>query len=388
MRYTFIISALLFASSVNAQVSNVLHSIEQNNITLRALQHDNEASRLDAASENILSGPSIEYSPFFQGGYKGIATSELVVSEEIEFPTKYKERSKQNQLQANVLEDEYQSVRREILSEAQQTCIDLIKVNQLRKMLTQRLNQSETVLKMFEKRMSAGDANILDLNKVKMECMEVKQALAQTENERTNLLTLLQTLNGGQSLVFDDETYPEWSPIVDYDSFANMAINANADVKKAQSALKASEHATSMSRQSWLPNITMGYRRNTEMREQFNGFIVGASFPLFSTSSKVKASRERQQSAQLQLEDARQQAETELRSIYNKMTGLHSVLDHSDTELLNQTLTLLDKALQNGEISALQYYNEVSGIYSQLQNHVELHCEYAKLMAMLHRDEL
>ena len=78
---------MAFTASADNSVDDVLKQIAQNNLTLRALQHDNEADVLDIKAENSLDGLSVEYSPFFRSGYSGVAESELVVSQEIQFPT-------------------------------------------------------------------------------------------------------------------------------------------------------------------------------------------------------------------------------------------------------------------------------------------------------------
>ena len=77
--------------------------------------------------------------------------------------------------------------RRDILLQAQLVCIDVIRLNQSLAMLRERLANSETLLQMYEKRMEAGDANALELNKVKIDCMEVRTLVGEVEGERTAL---------------------------------------------------------------------------------------------------------------------------------------------------------------------------------------------------------
>ena len=88
-RLTSIISLLALALNAWGQMSHVLSQVESNNLSLKALKHDIEADVLDIRSENSLTGPSLEYSPFFNKGYSGVASSEMVISEEFDFPTKY-----------------------------------------------------------------------------------------------------------------------------------------------------------------------------------------------------------------------------------------------------------------------------------------------------------
>lgn len=379
---------MAFTASADNSVDDVLKQIAQNNLTLKALQHDNEADVLDIKAENSLDGLSVEYSPFFRSGYSGVAESELVVSQEIQFPTKYADRNKQAKIQKTVGGKMSEKNRRDILLEAEQLCIDVIRLNKTLAMLDQRLKNSETLHQMYDKRMAAGDANILEVNKVKLDCMEVQTMVSEAQNERMLLLQQLQQLNGGKPVTIDSEKFPEFQPIKDFESYKALYLASDADIQMAETMLKSADMNVKMQKRGWLPNISFGYRRNTEQKEGVNGLMVGVSFPLYSNSKRIKAARERRQSAELQVEQARKDAESQLQSGYQQLVGLQQVLDHSDVKMMQESIVLFSKALQHGEINALDYYTEVNSIYEKLQRHIDIHCQSAKLHAVLHKNEL
>lgn len=389
-RFLIAVSFVLmaFTASADNSVDDVLKQIAQNNLTLRALQHDNEADVLDIKAENSLDGLSVEYSPFFRSGYSGVAESELVVSQEIQFPTKYADRNKQAMMQKSVGGKMYEKNRRDILLEAEQLCLDIIRLNMTMTMLDQRLKNSETLHQMYDKRMAAGDANILEVNKVKLDCMEVQTMVSEAQNERMLLLQQLQQLNGGKPVTIDSEKFPEFQPIKDFESYKALYLASDADIQMAETMLKSADMNVKMQKREWLPNISFGYRRNTEQKEGVNGIMVGVSFPLYSNSKRIKAARERRQSAELQVEQARKDAESQLQSGYQQLVGLQQVLDHSDVKMMQESIVLFSKALQHGEINALDYYTEVNSIYEKLQRHIDIHCQSAKLHAVLHKNEL
>ena len=389
-RFLIAVSFVLmaFTASADNSVDDVLKQIAQNNLTLRALQHDNEADVLDIKAENSLDGLSVEYSPFFRSGYSGVAESELVVSQEIQFPTKYADRNKHAKIQKTVGGKMYEKNRRDRLLEAEQLCIDVIRLNKTLAMLDQRLKNSETLHQMYDKRMAAGDANILEVNKVKLDCMEVQTMVSEAQNERMLLLQQLQQLNGGKPVTIDSEKFPEFQPIKDFEYYKALYLASDADIQMAETMLKSADMNVKMQKREWLPNISFGYRRNTEQKEGVNGLMVGVSFPLYSNSKRIKAARERRQSAELQVEQARKDAESQLQSGYQQLVGLQQVLDHSDVKMMQESIVLFSKALQHGEINALDYYTEVNSIYEKLQRHIDIHCQSAKLHAVLHKNEL
>lgn len=386
---------LLLVLNANAQMDSVLHSIEKNNLQLQSLRRQHQASALEMKSENVLRGPSVEYSPFYQSGYTGVASSELIASEEFDFPTQYAQRRRQMQLEESVAEKNYATARRDLLLSAKLLCLDVVRGNQVGDMLSRHLAQAEQMLAHLEKKMQAGDATILELNKAKLERMDVLKALAQNEADLQELLLQLQALNGGIAIAVEEREFTngrmdELASLQDSEianSLISQLVNS-PEIAEAEAALKASEHAVCMSRQAWLPSITVGYRRNTEQNERLNGFLVGASFPLFGTSGKVKAAKARRESSELQLQEVRQRTATELRRLTAEMQSLRKVLDHTDTDLLRETLSLLDKALLHGEITTLQYYTETSEIYTKILNHIDLHCRYAKLVAEVGKNGL
>ena len=369
-------------------IGDVLKQVASNNLTLQALAHDNQADVLDIKASNSIGGPSVEYSPFFTKGYSGVAESELVVSQEIDFPTKYAARNKQAKMQNIVGEQLLIKQRRDILLQAQLLCIDLIRLNQTLSMLHERLANSETLLQMYKKRMDAGDANALELNKVKLDCMEVRTLVNEAQGERTSLLQQLRQLNGGKPIDVIDTVLPEYPQITNFESYRALALASDADVAVAQTALRAADMNLKLQKNEWLPNISFGYRRNTEQGEGINGFLVGVSFPLYSNSNNVKAARQRRESAELQVMQAQNEAEASMRTNYEQLQGLQQVIDHSDVKLLQESLTLFAKALQHGEITALVYYVEINSIYEKLQRHIDLHCQSVKLLAELHKAEL
>lgn len=369
-------------------IGDVLKQVASNNLTLQALVHDNQADVLDIKASNSIGGPSVEYSPFFTKGYSGVAESELVVSQEIDFPTKYAARNKQAKMQNIVGEQLLIKQRRDILLQAQLLCIDLIRLNQTLSMLHERLANSETLLQMYQKRMDAGDANALELNKVKLDCMEVRTLVNEAQGERTSLLQQLRLLNGGKPIDVIDTVLPEYPQITNFKSYRALALASDADVAVAQTALRAADMNLKLQKNEWLPNISFGYRRNTEQGEGINGFLVGVSFPLYSNSNNVKAARQRRESAELQVMQAQNEAEASMRTNYEQLQGLQQVIDHSDVKLLQESLTLFAKALQHGEITALVYYVEINSIYEKLQRHIDLHCQSVKLLAELHKAEL
>lgn len=390
MKTTIIFAAALaFGMNAGAQsINDILKSVEQNNKELQAMNERGKAQALDIDAQNNLSDPSIEYSPFFAKGVSGVASSELVVKQGFDFPTLYAARSKSGKLQKDVVNLDYLASRCNILLSAKQLCLDLILLNQEHELLEKRRKNAEELLAMYETRMKNGDATILELNKVKMDRMNVQTEVTQNETAHQTALQSLLALNGNMPLEFDQKDYPASQAVVDYEALYDKAVASELTLRSARADVLASEQNVKVNKQNWLPKFEVGYRRNTDGPDASNGFMVGASFPLFSGRNKLKSAKAKLQESTLQLDNVKVQTENNVRSKVNEMKQLRKAADTYDTALLNSTLDLLRKAVEGGELSIIEYYVEADAIYKNLQTQMQLENKYQKAYAELTKGEL
>ena len=380
---------LAFAVVSQAQtIDDVLRSIEENNKTLQAQRQATQAGKMEIQTRNNLEDPSVEYSPFFAKGVDGMASSELVVTQGFDFPTLYAARRQSGKLQQEVLEHQQQAARREVLLTAKNLCLDLIRLNQENALLTERKRNSDELLKLFEERFEKGDAGILEVNKIKMEQMSIQTEVAQNNAAHRTALQQLLAMNGNLPLEFSADTYPQVEPINDYNTLYNEVMTTNAGLLEADAAVRAATKEVNVNKQSWLPKIEVGYRRNTSVGEKSNGFLVGGSLPLFSNRKKTKIARAQALSAQLQLDDARLQTEAQVQSRFNEMQQLREAMQAYDVTLMHKTLRLLNDAVKAGQLSVIDFHVEAENVYKNLQAYIALENQYQKLMASIYENRL
>lgn len=379
----------LASAAVMAQdMTDVLLSVERNNKELQALQKSNEAQLVEYRSGNIVEDPTIEYSPFFAPGTKGVASSELVVKLGFDFPTLYASRNKAGKMQQIALDMQYQLRRRDILLEAKKICLDLIRLNQERVLLDERMRNADELLAMFERRLAEGDASLLDVNKIRMDRMNVNTEVVQNGTERATLLQSLTALNGNQPLTFDAAAYPAVPLIAYSDTLCDTLVNADFAVRAARASAEQAEQEVSVNRQNWIPKFEVGYRRNTDMNDAVNGFMVGGSVPIFSSANKVRSAKAKAVSASLEVESVQMSAEAQVRSLLNTAVQLRRTADTYDTALMYSTLRLLRTAVENGELSIIEYYVEADNIYKNLQAYMTVENQYQQTVAEIYKNRL
>lgn len=379
-------SAILCARA--QEIESILTEVEQNNKELQALRKSNEASELEIRSRNSLEDPSVEYSPFYRKGTDGMASSELVVSQGFDFPTLYAARHKAGKLQKEVLDMQYLTARRDILLNAKSLCLDLVYQNRLLGLLEERRKNAEELLTLFTRKLEAGDATLLDVNKIKMDRMNIQTETTQAESARQTALQQLLALNGNVPLTYEPTEYGTTLAESDYEAMYTRAVASDYELRTARASELAAAQEIRVSRQNWIPKLEVGYRRNTELEEARHGFLVGASFPIFSSRKQVRMAKAQHAGMQLQLENTHLQTENRVRAKINELQALGKAADAYDVELMYHTLDLLRKAVESGEISVIDYYVEADGIYRNLQTYMGLERQYQGALAEIRKNEL
>ena len=389
MKKILITLALCLPIGMQAQsIDQVLQSIEQNNKELQSQVQLNKAQKMENRTANNLPDPTVSYSSFYKNGAGPGHGTEFVASQGFDFPTQYITRNRQADLANEALDKQQQAVRRDILLKAKTLCLDLILLNQEYELMDIRKKNVDELEALYAKRLEAGDTNILEVNKIKMERMNVQTEVAQNHAAHRTSLQSLLAMNGNMPLEFSETTYPQVKEITDFNTLRDEVVASDLDLQALSFATKAAEKQVSVNKQDWLPKLQAGFRRNTDSEMYMNGFVVGGSIPLFSNRKKVQIAKAQAISAQLMQEDAQLQVENTLMSLFNEMQQLKDAMNSYDVPLLYRSLDLLKQALQEGQISLIEYFVEAETVYKNLQARMQLENQYQKVMATIYKNEL
>lgn len=390
-RLSLLVSAsLAIASGADAQdFASILNAIEANNLELKALRADADASAAELSAANAPAGLSAEYSPFWQRGESGVASSELIVSQEFEFPTLYAERRRGNALRRQADTLRYAAARREILIQARLQCLELARLNTEAAILNRRRAFNARVLLLTDRLEASGNVTALDLNKAKIESMTLDAAEARNAAATSEAKAFLRILNGGIPVELDTLSLAvNLTPLPDYDTFRRAFVDADPATLAALADIAIASQDSRTAARSWLPSVTAGYRRNTEGHgPSLNGFIVGLSFPLWSTRAATRAAASRRRAAEYRAADAQARAEADFDGAYRQLLSLRSVIDAYDPDIFASTLELLARSLDAGLITATDYYAEADAIYTKWQELLDARFLYASTLARIKNNE-
>lgn len=391
-RYLIIATLITATLSATAQTSieDVLSSIETNNKELQANRQLITAQKLASKLDNNLPDPSVSYVHQY-GNREGMGIQgELVASQSFDFPSVYVQRYKLAKAKGESYDRQGAEVRQQILLQAKEVCLDLVFLNQQKSLLDQRRQNAEQLAALYEMRLKNGDASILETNKINLELLNAKNEARMNEAARVAKLHELATLNGGVAIHFTDTVY---QPVETPQSFVDLqqeAVPANRQLLALQGEKSAALRQLGVSKSLWLPGFELGYRLNTATGgERFNGFLVGITIPLFSNRNNVKQAKAQSLYTDLQIESTTTTVENELLRLYNQSVALKTSIDEYQSVLKSQNnLALLNKAIQSGQISMIEYFVDVTTLYQSMQNYMQLQNEYQKVMAQLYKHQL
>lgn len=382
----------LFALSASAQTSidEVLQQVETNNKELRANAQLITAQKLQARMENNLPDPSVTYSHLY-GNQEGMGfQGEFVASQSFNFPTAYIEGNKLRKAKSANLDHQLAETRQQILLQAKEICLDLILLNQQKQLLDIRYRNAEELSALYENRLQKGDANILETNKINLELLNVKTEARMNEAARTTKLQELAVLNGGIAINFTDTLYAVMDLPASFDQLRSEAISSNAQLQTLKSEQMTAYRQVRMNKAKGLPGFQLGYRMNPASDgKRMNGFLVGITIPLFSNRHNVKQAKAQSLYTDLKMDNMTFTVENELQSLYQQSLALKASMDEYQKVLSSQNnLALLNKAIQAGQISMIEYFVDVTTYYQSMQNYLQLQNQYQKLMAQLYKFRL
>lgn len=384
------LSAWAGGLSAQSSMEEVLQSIEANNKDLQANEQLIQSRKLEARLDNNLPDPSVSYSHQY-GNKDGLGTQgELIASQSFDFPTVYVQKHKLSKAKAAGIDREGEAFRQQILLQAKEVCLDLILLNQQKSLLDERMRNAERLSAIFATRLEQGDANILETNKIQLELLNAKNEARMNETARIAKLQELATLNGGIEIEFTDTAYTPLPDILSFEDLRNEVLDTDYRLLSLRSDQVTASRQLSVNKSKWLPGLELGYRLNTQAGgERFNGFLVGVTIPLFSNRNQVKQAKAQALFTDMRLESESYTVENELLELYNRSVALKTSLDEYEDVLDSQdNLALLNKAIEAGQISMIEYFVDVTTYYQSVQNYLQLRNQYEKVVAEMYKQRL
>lgn len=382
--YTFMLCCLSLPIWAQSGIDNVLKNIESNNKTLKASQQLNESQKLEAKVGNYLPNPTVELNQLWTDKNTGNNVNEFAVVQSFDFPTVYFNKKKLTKTKANASDYLYATTRQQILLKAQLVCHEIIYLRQQQHLLNNRQKNAALLAALYKQRYDNGDANQLEYNKIVLEKINADNASRRNQAALKAQLEQLQALNGGVEINFPDTRFSNLPTLPAFAELENEYINNDPNLKNLSTTAESAQQSIKVSRSLSLPKFDIGYRHNGGSGEKMNGFRIGMSIPLWENRNTVKQAKAQAEYTAFNFEDNKQIVKATLQDLYLQAEALYvSCSEYAQTLSLQRNENILNKALEAGQISMIEYFVEIALLYDSIQNYLDVEKEYHNIVAQL-----
>ena len=385
-RITIVIFLLAGTLTLSAQhFEAVMQDIERNNTTLAALQAQTEATRWDSKTGLAPDNPEVEFGYLWGNPADMGNRVDLNVTQSFDFPTTYAYRKKVADSHVSQATANYQAARRDILLQAEKSCINLIYYNIMQREYARHQAVAQAVLDAYQKMYDQGEKSILDLNKAKLDLLSVRRDVENNRIERDAVLAELVRLNGGKPVVLEDTIYPNYILPEDFNHWYAQAESSNSLLKTYEAAIQTSESQVQLSKSLWAPKLSVGYNSERILGTTLQGVGVGVSLPLWQNSRAVKSAQLNAFAQRCAEQDARLTLSNEMKSKYAQAQSLQRLYGEY-MEILQgiNSEALLKRALDEGEIPMVEYIMEKNvyreAVHEAFTTHRDLMLAVCELM--------
>ena len=364
--------------------ASLLDSIEANNTTLIALRAEVESRKLENRIGITLADPEVELKRMWEGAEQSGNLTELTIGQSFDLSTVMGYKSRAAESQNLLVDEEYRMARMDILLEAQLAYIDLVYYNSLISELDRRLMHARRVAEAEQRRLDNGDTDVLSYNNVVLSLSVLEAERERACTEQTVLMTQLTRLNGGEPLGnLEAKTIDVIEPLANIDSLVAQAMEHSPAMTLVRAGRDAAKSELSLAKSQHLPTLSATYinERHT-IGDRSQGVAIGVSLPLWANKNRVRSARASLHAAEARETDAQVQLRSQLQAGYERVQGLQrtAVLYRTTLDEANNT-ALLERAMDEGFISVLEYLQGIELYYDYLDRSLNADRDYQRALA-------
>lgn len=390
-KFKFLLLSLAAASlTVSAQkesdYNHIVSALVAECPEIQQLVASEKAGIESRAAENVLENPTVEGQHVW--GREG-TKYDIGISQEFAWPGVYRARARAINAGTRASELLQQSLVADKILEIEQLVIDIVYQKKTVEIETRILEHMTALEKGNIEGYNHGELTLLDLKKVEIERIATASALREANRTLDGLYTSLETVTGRhdcRTLVAGISDIPQASilPEADYEQLIDNYDPRLAWLRTQTDAIRLDGKAEVLAARA--PGFSLGYAFVSELGDSFNGLSASISLPVYSRRHTVAGTKARVLSAEIEAETARMTAIANMRSLRASVTSMQSELNDYNTVFGEDDYAhLLTIARQGGELSNLQYLQELNFFLDAARSRLTLEHEFVRSLAALNR---
>lgn len=327
----------------------------ENNLQLKAAREAAGMAILRAGTGNTPPDPQVEFG-YLYGDPAAIGNKiNIVVRQEVDFPTAYVHRSRLKDIRISRAELEYLLIRQEVLSMARSLQIQEIHLRQLHRLLAQRLERARLIAGHVSAMQEAGEVGAVEYSQASLMLASVESEYGENLVHLESNRLALEEIAGGREISIGGTDFPEPLPL-NGDSLLRAYREGPGTRLYEQDRLEK-EGEKKLAQSQHLPKLSAGYFSEAVETEAFRGFTVGLSLPLWENTRRVKTARSAILLSEAEMDRHLLEQEKEIREKLSALANLDSRVEKLEEALkLANTPELLASSVESGEISLAEYF--------------------------------
>lgn len=306
------------------------------------------------------------------------------VNQSFDFPTHYRniKRLKRIDYEQAVLEYRYTVMA--LLEDARAAAIEVTSLQKYIDSSSERVMHLRAREQAYSKMLDAGEITIIEYNKVRMALAQQENILRKYNAGMESVKAYLDMISGDNSAMIETDAYPLFEE-PEYENLLAEKREKHPAFSLPAKNIEIAESNISVIRSDKLPELTIGYASEIVAASSFTGPTLGLSIPLWENKGRLEAAKAKKSHYRAEYKNRITIMENELKTGYNEFLSVKSGLETLRNSLPDgQAKTLLNKALEEGEISVIEYFIELSEYYDSEDMVIELEKEYYLLLSELY----
>ncbi len=366
------------ATAQTADYAAFLREVAARSPQLAAAEKEHTAAVRQLRTGLAPDDPSVALEYYFVGETR----YELAFEQTFDFPTVYHQRNKISKLGISKAEQEHRSAQRAVMSDVSDNYLRLVYATERIATLSRRREALQQAVELYRQGIDNGGTTLLELRNAGMLLTEAEDNLAIAEAERSEAALALAQLNGGTTVAL--QGYPTFSFSGTREEFVQAALAADYELEAAAIDTLIARRSLKLSRQAWLPKLTVGYKAEVEGSKGTNALLAGISLPLWQNIGSTRAAHAAREAAEARHTAVATQAEARLNALYERYQRLSSTLTaRLAAHASDDYPRLVEKAVKGGELSAIDALLALSEWYALSDNLLTLKYEVARAGAAM-----
>lgn len=375
----------LAAGAQGGDYETFMAGIERNNPDLLEARKTLEATTIGLRRGLNPADPEVE----MEYNFGREREAEVALKQQFDFPTAYRYRKQIAGYETDKAEITFEKERNNILTDASVLYIRAIGLRKKIGLLRDRQGRIAALERYYKQMTERGETTVLEQNKIAALSLNTLSELRIRETEYQGVLDRLRRMNGGEAVEIGASEFPVLLGVRDSAEIAAIAASTY-DMQLASIDTLIGGRELKLSRSSWIPSLSVGYKATIADKKLTNGLLAGISIPLWQNRNRVKFAKADRERLSVSSANTYSRSYTELIALWRSFRNYETLYGQYRAYLGDtRSEALLEKALQAGEISMIDYLVELNIWYetvdTALQVEQELYLTQAEIGRYLPR---